>query len=108
MITTLTGENSFALQRELRRRVAAFVVEFGDLALERVDGQEASYERLSETLTSLPFLSTKKLVVLRAPSTNKKFTETAEQLLDELPDSTDVILVEPKLDKRLSYYKFLK
>jgi DNA polymerase-3 subunit delta len=108
MIMTLTGENGYALQAELRRLVAEFLAEHGDLALERLDGQEVSYDRLSEALTSLPFLSARKLMVLRAPSTNKKFTEQIEQLLDELPETTDVILVEPKLDKRLTYYKFLK
>jgi len=78
------------------------------LALERLDGEEVEFGRLREALTSLPFLASQKLVVLRAPSKNKQFVEGFEQLFDEIPESTDVILVEPKLDKRLSYYKFLK
>ena len=108
MITTLAGENSFGLQRELRQIVDTFVAEQGDLGLERLDGQEVSLDRISEALTSLPFLANKKLVVLRAPSANKQFTEQAEQMLSDIPETTDVIIVEPKLDKRLSYYKFLK
>lgn len=108
MLVTLTGENNFAWQRELRQLNDEFVRQYGDLALERLDGQEADYSRLTEALTSSPFLAARKLVVLRAPSTNKKFTEQFEQLFRELPETTDVILVEPKLDKRLSYYKFLK
>jgi len=108
MIVTLTGENSFGLQRELHRLIDPFVQEFGDLALERLDGQEADLPRISEALTSLPFLASKKMVLLRAPGTNKKFSEQAEQLLSNPPETTDVIIVEPKLDKRLSYYKFLK
>lgn len=108
MIVTLTGENSFALQRELNALVQPFLQEYGDLALERLDGQEASLDKIVESLTSLPFLASRKLVVLRAPSTNKQFIEQAEQILGNVDDSTDVILVEPKLDKRLSYYKLLK
>jgi len=108
MVITLTGENSFGRQRELDGLVQAFLDEHGDLALERLDGQESSLDRISEALTSLPFLASRKLVVLRAPSTNKQFVEQAEQLLGEVPETTDVILVEPKLDKRLAYYKFLK
>lgn len=108
MIVTLTGENGFGLQRELDALVNAFVVEQGDLALERLDGQEADMPRINEALTSLPFLSAKKMVVLRAPSSNKLFIEQVEQLLGGVPETTDVIIVEPKLDKRLSYYKYLK
>lgn len=108
MIVTLTGENSFALQRELNGLVQAFLAEHSDLGLERIDGQEVSIERIAESVTSLPFLASKKLVVLRAPSSNKQFTEQAEQILGEVSETTDVIIIEPKLDKRLSYYKFLK
>lgn len=78
------------------------------MALERIDGEEAGYDRMRESLQSLPFLANKKLVVLRAPSANKEFVEKAEKLLNEVPETTDVIIIEPKLDKRSSYYKFLK
>lgn len=107
MISTLTGSNSFALKAELRRLVDDFVNEHTDMALERIDGEEAEYDRIRESLESLPFLAPKKMVVLRAPSANKEFTEYAEQLLGKVPETTDVIIHEPKLDKRSSYYKFL-
>jgi DNA polymerase III delta subunit len=108
MIITLSGENSFRLQRELDKLVSGFVVEQGDLALERIDGEEAEFARIGEALTSLPFLASKKMVVLRRPSANKQFVDEAEELLTDLLETTEVIIVEPKLDKRLSYYKFLK
>ena len=108
MIITLTGENSFGWQRELQQLVKSFVAEHGDLALERLDGEEAGFAQIQEALTSLPFLANKKMAVLRAPGKNKQFAETFEQLIADLPETTDVILVEPKLDKRLSYYKLLK
>lgn len=108
MIITLTGENSFALDQELQEKISSFVDEYGDLALERKDGEEAELAQIREAVTSLPFLASKKLVVLRAPSKNKKFTEDFEHILADVPETTDVILVEPKLDKRLNYYKFLK
>lgn len=108
MVTILTGANSFLLQRELRRVVDGFIVEHSDMGLERLDGEEVEYDRIREALESLPFLASKKLVVLRSPSSNKQFVENAEKLLTNLSETTDVILVEPKLDKRLTYYKFLK
>ena len=104
----LTGENSFMLQQELRRIIDEFVVEHTDMALEQLDGEEAEFDRIREALQSLPFLASKKLVVLRRPSANKQFAEAAESLLTEAPESTDVVIVEPKLDKRTAYYKYLK
>ena len=40
MVITITGENSFALGHELKRLVSSFVAEHGDMALERLDGEE--------------------------------------------------------------------
>ncbi|MBA3758784.1 DNA polymerase III subunit delta [Candidatus Saccharibacteria bacterium] len=108
MIRTLTGQNSFILQQELQRIISEFVAEYTDMGLERLDGEEAEYDRIRESLESLPFLASKKLVVLRRPGVNKQFVENAERLLSDLPEMVDVVIVEPKLDKRLSYFKFLK
>lgn len=108
MITILSGTNSFLLQEELKRRVSAFIAEHDDMALERLDGEEASFEAMQEALQSLPFLAARKMVVLKNPGANKKFAENIEKLLKELPETTDLIIVEPKLDKRSAYYKFLK
>ena len=108
MNITLAGENAFGLRHELDRLVGDFVAEHGDLALERLDGEDAEFARLQEALTSLPFLASKKMVVISRGSANKRFVEQIEKLASELPETTDVILVEPKMDKRSVYYKFLK
>lgn len=108
MIVTLSGENSFGLRSKLRELIENFVAEHGDLALEKLDGSEVPAERLSEALNSLPFLASRKMVILDRPGVNKQFAERTEQIIEQVPETTDVIIVEPKLDKRLSYYKFLK
>ena len=108
MIETLAGANTFGWQHHLRRRVSAFISAEGDLAVERIDGETADLARIVEAVTSLPFLASKKLVVLRAPSAQKQFVEQLEAILSSVAETTDVIIVEPKLDKRSAYYKFLK
>jgi DNA polymerase-3 subunit delta len=108
MVITLTGENSFSLGRELQKLLHEFIAVHGDLALERIDSEEATFARIQEALSSLPFLATKKMVVLRRPSANKEFVELAQTQLTDIPETTELILIEPKLDKRLAYYKFLK
>ncbi len=108
MIITLTGENNFALRQELDKLVRDFVKQHGDLALERLDGEEADFEKIQESISGLPFLASKKLVVLRMPSTNMQFVEQAEQLFANAPETNGIILIEPKLDKRTAYYKYLQ
>jgi DNA polymerase-3 subunit delta len=106
-VTTLTGENSFLLQQALSSHLKAFIAEHGDMAVEHIDGEEVEYDRMREALESLPFLASSKLVVLRRPSANKQFVEHAERLLTQLAETTRVLIIEPKLDKRSSYYKYL-
>jgi len=108
MIITLTGNNHFLIQGELNKFIANFVAECTDMGLQRLDGEEAEYDQIREALQSLPFLASKKLVVLRSPSANKEFVEKVEKLFSDLPEITDVIIHESKLDKRSVYYKFLK
>lgn len=92
----------------VREFVAAFEREHGDMAVERLEGEDASYERIAESVGSIPFLCDRKLVVLRGASLNKDFTEKFEEFLSSITDSTDVLLVEGKLDKRTSFYKLLQ
>lgn len=108
MIEVLTGENIFALRRELTALTDAFVSVHGDIAVERLDGEEADFQRLQEGLQSLPFLASRKLVIARTPGVNKQFVEHIESVIDGIPETTDLIIVEPKLDKRSNYYKVLK
>jgi DNA polymerase-3 subunit delta len=108
MVITLTGVNDFGRSMELRKLVADFLKDNDEMGLERVDGEEAELARIQEALTSLPFLVPHKLVVLQRPGANKQFAEQIEQIIKLMPETTEVVVVEPKLDKRLSYYKFLK
>ena len=108
VITTFTGENSFGWGEALHLLIEDFVKNNGDLTLERLDGEETSFDSIQRALTNLPFLAAQQLVVLRTPSKNKRFIEHFEKLLSSVPNTTDVVIIEPKLDKRLSYYKFLK
>ena len=108
MITTLCGENDAIRLREQQRIIGGFVAKHTDMGLERLDAEEATYERIVEAVQSLPFLVERKLVVVRSGSLNTDFTEKFEQFLDAITDSTDVLIIEGKLDKRTVYYKTLK
>jgi len=108
MVITLTGANNLLLKRELDKLVAGFVQQYDELALERLDGEDAVFDQLHASVQSLPFLSAKKMVILSRPGAQKAFAENIEHLLADVAETNEVIIVEPKLDKRLSYYKTLK
>jgi len=42
------------------------------------------------------------MIILNSPSENKSLNDNIEKLLESVSDTTDLIIVEPKFDKRLS------
>lgn len=108
MIVTITGANDLLRKAELDKLVSAFLEEYGDMALERFDGEETGADRMRESIQSMPFLSPRKMVVLREPSKQKAFAEAISDVIGDISETTDLIIYEPKLDKRASYYKTLK
>lgn len=108
MITVLTGSNNYLVNKELNKIVDDFKAENGDFAVEEIDGEEKSIEDINDSLGSLPFLSNRKLVILNSPSSNKQFSEKIDEMSKLIPDNTEVLIVEPKLDKRSKYHNFLK
>lgn len=108
MIITLTGANEYMLAQTLSRLKQDYLKDFSDMGLEQYDGLEVDAAGLRATLQALPFLVAKRFIIFRQPSASKAVQDSLEQLINEIPDSTDLIIVEPKLDKRTSYYKLLK
>ena len=108
MVVTLTGANDFLRKAELKKLAADFVAAHTEMAVERFDGDEAAVARMRESLASLPFLTERKLVILDELSQQKAFIESIDDILKDVADTTDLIILEPKLDKRLAYYKTLK
>ena len=108
MITSLVGTNSFLLSSALKKRRKAFIDEYGNLAVEVVDVSEWEPRRVFDCFAALPFLSPKRMVIMRGLSANKAASEQIEKLLQAASDSTEIIIVESKIDKRSVLYKTLK
>jgi DNA polymerase-3 subunit delta len=108
MVIALVGNNSFSLRTRLNELVGIFVNEHGDLALEKIDAEEVDVQVILDALQNLPFLATKKMVVVRGLAANKLDTEKIEQIIAAAGDDTDLILYEPVIDKRTAYFKTLK
>lgn len=105
---TLTGSNFYLLKKRLDELTAKFVKEHGELALERIDAEEAESQAILDAAQSLPFLASRKMVVIRNIGANKAASGQIEQIIDSAGDSTDLIFYEPSPDKRTAYFKVLK
>lgn len=108
MIVTLTGSNSYLLKRRLDDLTAEFINKYGQHSLQRIDAGEVELEDILGAVSSQPFLSERKMLVVRDLSANKPAAETIEQIISSASDSIDLILYESITDKRTTYYKTCK
>jgi DNA polymerase III delta subunit len=108
MVVVLTGKNSYLLQKNLQDTTQLFTDEFGD-SVERFDGSElTSADGVLDAVRSISFLEPRKLVIVRDFAQCKDLIEKIESVISQTADSTDLLLVDPKLDKRTSAYTFIK
>lgn len=103
MITLLTGENSFEIDRELRRIVEGF-----DGSAEKIDGSEIELRQLPDLLMGVSLFSEKRLVVIKNLSENSSVWIDFADWLDRVSDDIHVVLVDQKPDKRTRTYKELQ
>jgi DNA polymerase-3 subunit delta len=108
MIVALSGNNFYLLKRRLNELVDKFVAGNGELALQRIDAEESEPDAVLEAVQSLPFLASRKLVVLRGVGSNKTLSGQIEQIIGSAGDTTDIVFYEPSVDKRTVYFKVLK
>ena len=108
MIEVLTGANDFARKAELKRITSEFASNYGDFGLEFINASEVELGRLIESVSSLPFLAQRRMIILINPAGNKSLIESPEKLLEAVAETTDLIIEERKFDKRLNLYKTLK
>jgi len=103
MITLLTGENSFEIERELTKIKAGFE---GDI--ENISPDNLTLSNLPDILMGISLFNTKRLIVIRSLSDNKSIWSVFGDWVDKISDDIHLVLIEPKPDKRTSTYKSLK
>lgn len=108
MITVLTGDNDFARNQELASITKVFIKNYGDFGIEKVEASTVEMGRLLESVSSLPFLADKRMIILTDIGLNKDIIDNPDKLLDAVAETTELIINEPKFDKRLNLYKVLK
>lgn len=103
MITILTGDNSFESERALQGITSRFGGQ-----IETIDGDDVQLAQLPDLLMGASLFSESRLVVIRGLSENKTVWPVFGDWATHLSSDIELVLVEPKLDKRTSTYKSLK
>lgn len=108
MLLLFYGDNHFAADQKISEAIARYLEKAGnDFGLERIDASEVDPANLRELLTSMPFLATSRLVILKDATQNKLVGDKLLEFIDDIPDTTNVIFNEPKPDKRTRLFKAL-
>lgn len=103
MIVVLTGENSFEVDRELQRIITAF-----DGTAEKIDGESLELKHIPDLLMGSSLFAQKRLVIIKSLSNNKAVWAQLGEWLPRVSNDTQLVLVEPKPDKRTKTYKDLQ
>ena len=103
----MSGEDRFSLQEEVKRWKNAFLEKFGDTDLEELDGESTDAETINGAIRAIPFLAEKRLVILKNFLSSKKADDANALLptLEQLPDTTFLLMIEAEPDKRTSIFK---
>lgn len=102
------GENIQERDDAIKRVLQEFTAVNGETAVESIDADATELTNLIDAVTTVPFLSPKRLVIMRYLSANKDVAASIEEVLDRTADSTDILFVESRLDARSVYTKTLK
>ena len=108
MITVITGNNDLLRGDFLHKKVADFIKINGDFSVEKISAENSDYLGIKSAMNSLPFLVSKKLIVLYEPGSIKELAENIEEVIELVSDDVDIIIYEPNIDKRTTYFKKLK
>ncbi len=108
MVRAIVGSNRYALRQRINELITDFIKNNGELSLERFDGDESDAKNIIEAVNNLPFLAKSKMVLVRNGQNNKEFAEQIEQIISSTPEWCELVLYEPQIDRRSSYFKVLK
>lgn len=108
MIYIFAGDNGLIRDKEVEGFLKSFNSSYGDMAIESYLAEDLDEINLVETITGLPFLTERRLVKIRGLFKAKNLVKAFLSSMNRISDSTDIVLVEDKLDKNSDTLKMLK
>jgi len=108
MIYSYFGSNKFLKDELIKKLVADFEKEHTTLAIDHFNGEEMSKEAVKDALSTAPFLTEKKMVIIKQLGSNKELSDKIVSLLEMTADTTDLVLIENNFDTKSTLHNYLK
>jgi DNA polymerase-3 subunit delta len=108
VILAFIGDNGHAREQAATEFIAGFVGVHGAMAVDKFAAEELDYATLSDAVATIPFLSPRRLVIIRDLSANKLLAEQLEQIMTVVADTTDLVIIEGHVDGRSKYLSNLR
>ena len=108
MILAFVGDNGHAREQAAAEFIAGFTGVHGAMAVDKFAGEELELGALNDAISTVPFLSPRRLVIVRDISANKDLVEQLETIAEAVADTTDMVIVEGHVDGRSKYLTNLK
>ena len=108
MILAFIGDNGYDKELAAQEYIAGFVGVHGTVAVDKFIAEDIEATTLSGAVTTMPFLSPRRMVVVRDYSTNKELVEEFEIIAAQVADTTDLVIIENHVDGRSKYLANLK
>jgi DNA polymerase-3 subunit delta len=108
VIIAFIGDNSFAREKAAREFTDGFIGAHGTHAVDRFIATDIELDTLSGAVTTMPFLSQRRLIIVRDISANKVIAERFEDILQQTADTSDLVIIESHIDGRSKYLQILR
>lgn len=107
MIHVLVGQEVFLIQRALEKFLSERLLSASrEFNFDLLEGKEVEAKKLMEVARTLPVLSARRILLVKnAHDLKKGEMEGLEPLLKEIPETTDLIFVAEKVDRRLRFWQ---
>ncbi|PSO43206.1 DNA polymerase III subunit delta [Candidatus Saccharibacteria bacterium QS_5_54_17] len=108
MIYLFHGENTYAAKRQVHKLMGRYKDSTGsDFGLHRFSEADEP-EAVIQAITAVPMFSSSSLVIIENPSQSKPLMDALSPKLEHVPDETVVVIHDPDIDKRTSWFKTLQ
>lgn len=108
MISVFIGDNTSERDKALLSYIDQFISINGEMAIDRLNADELTFAKFIDAVTTVPFLSLRRMVLVKYLSNNKEITDKFEIITKRIADSTELVILETRLDNRSIYAKTLK
>lgn len=104
----LTGDESYLILQAKQLLLHALVADGDEMNYAVFEESKVDLQQLRELSQTFPLFAEKRVILLDRTGILKSGKEAFLEILNELPDTTCMILVEPEADKRTKIYKWIK